>query len=115
MVCTRRAVVPRGARNAGHIESSCFAAGETVTVEVAPDGIRALTPASAVVSIIPTAAGLGDFRPRLCNQQHFFASAQAAACWHAERPDALLVPVPESVDPLRALVDRWAGPSREAA
>jgi alkylmercury lyase len=97
------------------IASRCFATGETVRIELGPDGVHEVEPASAVVSLVPHAVGLGDFRERLCHQQHFFASSEAAAAWRRDRDDVVIVPVADAFEPLRGLMRRWAGTESEAA
>jgi alkylmercury lyase len=97
------------------IESRCFATGETVRIELGPDGVDHVEPANAVVSVVPRAVGLGDFRGRLCDEQHFFVSSAAAAAWRQTREDVLIVPVADAFDPLRRLMRRWAGTESEAA
>jgi alkylmercury lyase len=96
------------------IESRCFATGESVRIELRPDGAHHVEPASAVVSIVPRAVALGDFRERLCHEQHFFVSGEAAA-WRHTREDVLIVPVADAFGPLRRLMRRWAGTKSEAA
>ncbi len=91
------------------IESPCFATGEMIRIEVDPDGVRAVDPVQAVVSIVTPDVGLSDFRQQLCHEQHFFSSRGAAADWHAERPDAIVVPVREGFALTRALVSGWFG------
>jgi alkylmercury lyase len=75
------------------VESRCFATGETVRVEVEPNGVRKLEPEAAVVSMVLPDVCMSDFREKLCDEQHFFSSAAAAAGWHADRPEAIVVPV----------------------
>ena len=89
------------------IESPCFATGEPITIDVAPDGVRAVAPAGAVVSIFMRAVQLDDLRERLCNEQHFFVSADAAAAWSKQRPGVTVVPVAEAFEPLRRLMEHW--------
>jgi alkylmercury lyase len=72
------------------VESTCFATGAPIRVEVEPDGVRAVEPASAVVSIVPRAVGVDELRERLCHEQHFFASGEAAAAWRQAREDVLV-------------------------
>lgn len=89
------------------VESPCRATGETIRVEVDPDGVRAVDPEQAVVSVVTPDVCLSDFRQRLCDEQHFFVSADAAAGWQAERPGAVVVPVRDGFALMRALMARW--------
>lgn len=91
------------------IESPCFATGEAIRIEVDPDGVRAVDPEQAVVSIVTPDACLSDFRERACDEQHFFASAEAAAGWRDARPGAIVVPVRDGFVLTRALMARWFG------
>ncbi|MGH2871579.1 MAG: organomercurial lyase MerB, partial [Solirubrobacteraceae bacterium] len=91
------------------IESPCFATGETIRIGVDPDGVRAVDPEQAVVSIVTPDDCLSDFRERACDEQHFFASAEAAAGWQAERPGAIVVPVHDGFALTRGLTARWFG------
>jgi hypothetical protein len=43
----------------------------------------------------------------VCDQQHFFASAEATAGWLNERPGATVVSVRDGLELGRALVTRW--------
>jgi alkylmercury lyase len=97
------------------VESTCFATGTPVTVEVARDGVRAVDPATAFVSIVPRDVGVAELRERLCHEQHFFASGEAALTWRQDREDVLLVPVADAFEPLRWMMRRWAGEESEAA
>ena len=89
------------------IESTCFATGTAIRIEVTPDGVRSVEPAGAVVSIVPRAIGVGELRARLCHEQHFFASSEAADAWRGEREGVLVVPVADAFEPLRQLMRHW--------
>jgi Alkylmercury lyase len=62
-----------------------------------------------VVSIVLCAVSMSDFRQKLCDEQHFFSSATAALGWHAERPEAIVVPVRSGFALVRLLTDRLFG------
>ncbi|MGH2891716.1 MAG: organomercurial lyase MerB [Solirubrobacteraceae bacterium] len=91
------------------VQSPCFTTGTIVSVEVAPDGVSAVDPAGAVISIVSPKIELSDFRQRLCGEQHFFSSAHAAAGWLAERPDATVVPVGDAFSLTRSVAAQWLG------
>lgn len=97
------------------VESTCFVTGAAIRVEVAPDGVRAVEPPGAVVSIVPRDIGVDELRERLCHEQHFFATSEAAESWRQEREDIIVVPVAEAFEPLRQLMQRWAPEANEAA
>lgn len=97
------------------VESRCFATGEPVRVEVDPDGVRAVEPEDAVVSMVLPDVCMSDFRQKLCDEQHFFSSAAAAAGWHAERPEAIVVSVRSGFALSRLLLGRLFGTEAAAA
>ena len=98
---------PTVLNSGAQIESPCFATGEPVRMYVAPDGVRQLTPATAVVSIVTPSAELAELRHSLCHQQHFFGSAEAASRWMADNPDGMVVPVADGFTLYRRLFARW--------
>ncbi|MGH2874299.1 MAG: organomercurial lyase MerB [Solirubrobacteraceae bacterium] len=94
------------------VQSPCFTTGATVSVEVTPDGVSAVDPPGAVVSIVSPKIELSDFRERLCDEQHFFSSTRAAAGWLAKRRGATVVPVVDAFSLTRSLAarcPRWLG------
>lgn len=97
------------------VESTCFATGAPITVEVEPERVRAVDPPGAVVSIVPRAVGMDELRERLCHEQHFFASGEAAAPWRQAREDALVASVADVFEPLRRMMQRWTGQASEVA
>jgi hypothetical protein len=86
-----------------------------VRVEVDADGVRELEPEQAVVSMVLCEVCMSDFRQKLCDEQHFFSSADAAAGWHAERPEAIVVPVRSGFALTRLLMARLFGTEAPAA
>jgi alkylmercury lyase len=97
------------------IESTCFVTGAPIRVEIAPDGVRGVDPAGAVVSIVPRDVGVGELRERLCHEQHFFATRAVAETWRPDRDDVILVAVADAYEPLRQLMDRWTPATGEMA
>ncbi len=77
------------------IESPCRATGETVRVEATPDGVEGVQPTSAVVSVVEP-RDLAGLRGALCENVHFFRSAQAASGWLERHAGARLLPVAEA-------------------
>ena len=88
------------------VESTCPGTGSTVRLDVTPDGIGMLRPPTAVVSLIaPTASE--QVRRAFCDYVHFFASADAAAPWLAEHPDAVVVHAAEAFEIGKVLVSAY--------
>lgn len=97
------------------VESTCFVTGTPIRVEVEPDGVRVVEPVGAVVSIVPRDVALEQLRERLCHEQHFFASSEAAESWRRDRDDVIVTPVPDAFEPLSQLMQRWDPTASEAA
>ena len=89
------------------VESPCFASGEPIRIELAPDGVRAVEPEGAVVSVVTPKIDLPDLRRRLCHHQHFFRSAEAAADWKAAHPEGLVLSVGDGFELMRRLAEHW--------
>lgn len=89
------------------VESPCFATDEPIRLELAPDGVRAVEPEGAVVSVVTPAIDLPDLRHQLCHNQHFFRSAEAAADWKAAHPDGMLLSVSDGFELMRRLAEYW--------
>lgn len=83
-----------------HVESPCRATGTPVRLTVSPERVESLEPPEAVVSIrSPQAGGRGaTIRQAFCEWVHFFKSADAAAPWHEEHPEAAIVSVAEAFE-----------------
>jgi alkylmercury lyase len=77
------------------IESRDPATGAPVRVEADGRQVTSVEPQSAVVSWWVGPAG-NAIRARLCNHGHFFASAETAAGWLAQRPDGSLLSMDEA-------------------
>jgi alkylmercury lyase len=91
-----------------HINSPCHATGQPVTVAVGPEDAERIQPSSAVVSFM-TETDPEDLRASGCNNQHFFISAEAAAPWLAEHPQAFAVPVADACRVLIRLSEEASG------
>lgn len=77
------------------VESPCHATGTPVRVQVEPDTLAGVEPASAVVSLV-TPQQCTSVRSAFCNKVHFFASPEAAQPWLVDHPDATVRPVAEA-------------------
>ncbi len=76
------------------VESVCPITQAPIRLSVGPEGISALAPAMAIVSLsIPDTHPDACNRASFCDQGHFFASPQAAATWQAHHPEACALPV----------------------
>jgi alkylmercury lyase len=95
---------------AAQVASACPATRRPVSLTVGPDGVSALTPATAVVSEVAAARPGADIRTRVCDHGHFFASAAAAGSWLTEHPGGGVRPVAEAFEAAREWHTRrgWA-------
>lgn len=76
-----------------NVSSPCAASGAPVRLVVAPDGVRSVEPAAAVVSIVIPDSGTCDVRRVFCDHVHFFLSDAAAAEWTARSTNGHVVPI----------------------
>ncbi len=77
------------------IESPCPVSGDVVRIQVRPDAVEKVEPASAVVSIV-TPETVDDVRGAFCQYVHFFRSPEAANAWLADHPGAVIISVAEA-------------------
>ena len=71
------------------VESICPITQTSIQLRVGPEGVSALDPATAMVSLsIPDTGPDACNRASFCNQGHFFASPEAAATWQADHTQA---------------------------
>lgn len=77
-------------------ESTCPETGETIRVDMAPDGVTSAMPAGAVVSQLHVDAFLGNLRSDVCDYGHFFSSPSAATGWAATHPDGRVLSVADA-------------------
>jgi alkylmercury lyase len=91
-----------------HAEATCPATGTPITVDITPERVDRVDPATAVVAVVDLDVDLtlGPDRTdaEVCAQQPFFASPQAASRWLAEHPQGRLIPVRSFHDEARRLV-----------
>ena len=94
------------------VEASDPISGEAVSVVVDGDGVREVTPAGALVSmLIPDGAFGYDVIESFCHRVLFFASNQTGARWIARHKGATLLSVTEAFELGRVLTERVAGGS----
>ena len=87
------------------IRSTCPRSGDEIRLTVRPDGIEAVHPAEAVVSIVlpDAAATRSDVRGAFCNQVHYFRNEEAASEWLEAHSGGILLPVEEAFQVGRTL------------
>lgn len=82
-----------------HVTSTDPVSGAVVTLTVTPEGVRDLSPAGAVLSMLePRAEMIEDIRGRLCRYIHLFADPDAGAAWTRQHPDTLLLSVDDGFE-----------------
>jgi alkylmercury lyase len=87
------------------VSSRCPFTGSSVHLTVTPEGIVALTPADALVSmVVPEAAAARcDVRAVFCQHVHFLAGSAAGAAWQAGHPGSKMLSVEEAFGVARLL------------
>jgi alkylmercury lyase len=80
------------------VRSRCHATGVPIRCSVGLDGIEALTPAAAVVSLVAPGEGQAhrEAGGSFCRHAHFFASPAAAGRWREAHTAAHLLPVTQA-------------------
>lgn len=88
-----------------HVESACPTTGGTIRLSVDPvDGISALDPPNAVVSIV-VPEQMTSVRATFCNPGRFFANADAAQAWQAKYSGVSILSVADAYRESRPLSD----------
>ncbi|HEV2060422.1 MAG TPA: organomercurial lyase MerB [Solirubrobacteraceae bacterium] len=97
----------------GVIESTCPQTGQTIRIELTPDGVERVDPPNAVVSAVRP-ADLTDVRSSICQHGHFFSSPAAATPWAQEHPDAELYSIEDAFRLDRQVIKQlgWDAPAR---
>jgi alkylmercury lyase len=98
----------------GRIESTCPSSGQPIRVEITPDQVTLVDPATAVVSRIRPDAAVADVRAEICALGNFFTSARAAADWQARHPQGELVPIAEDFQVNREAMAELGGTATPA-
>ncbi|MBI3973465.1 MAG: organomercurial lyase MerB [Chloroflexi bacterium] len=88
------------------VESPCATTRMPVRLTVTPDGIAALEPATAAVSLVAGETG-GQVRYSFCDYVHFFTSLDTAAQWLAAHPGAIAIPVADAFEVGRLLAQTY--------
>lgn len=82
-----------------HVESKDPHSGTTIRLTVTPDGVTGLDPDQAVVSLLLPEEGFTDDAIQgFCHRIHFFASADSAEQWMADRPGMFSVTVDQAFE-----------------
>lgn len=98
------------------VESASPLSGQTVRLTVSPEGVEAVSPAGAVVSMVvvdPEAVDVGSVEAiwgTFCHQIFFFASRAEAERWAASRPNIEILSVDEAHEVGRHLSSRLLAP-----
>ncbi len=91
------------------VEASDPISGEAVSVVVDGDGVREVTPAGALVSMLIPDGPFGyDVIESFCHRVLFFASDQTGATWIARHKGATLLSVEQAFELGRVLTERVA-------
>ncbi len=77
------------------VTSPCAVTGAPIKISVTPDGVTAVKPEKAVISIVK-APTMENIRGSFCHYVHFFTSADAAAGWLSQHPGTVLLSVAEA-------------------
>lgn len=82
------------------VESSCPTTGETIALAVVPgDGVRGLSPATAVLSFLRRDERFdADTITSFCHFVHFFASEEAAAEWTAKHQHTFVLSIEDGFE-----------------
>ncbi len=89
--------LPALIQKTARVSSQCPMTGETISLTVAPDGVEALSPEGAVVSmLVPVDDFDADVIRSFCHHVHFFATPEAGEQWVADREGAFLLTVDEA-------------------
>ena len=92
------------------VEASDPISGEAVSVVVDGDGVREVTPAGALVSMLIPDEPFGyDVIESFCHRVLFFASDQTGASWITRHKEATLLSVEQAFELGRVLTERVAG------
>lgn len=100
-------IVPAIGRPA-RVESKDPVTGEPITMTVTPEGIKDVSPASAVVSFIaPDKPFTYDVIESFCNYVLNFTSRDSAERWAAEREGIIVLPASDAFEVGRRALSKW--------
>jgi alkylmercury lyase len=78
------------------VTSTCPTTNTVISLTVTPEGIETYEPPQAVLSIMTAQGCTSGIEGTFCGQVYFFANAEAAKTWIGERPDFVILTVPEA-------------------
>jgi len=86
------------------VEASDPISGEPISLLVDSDGVRGVSPAGTLVSVVVPDSPFGyDVIESFCHRVLFFASEETGAKWISEHPDTTLLSVADAFEVGRAL------------
>jgi alkylmercury lyase len=80
------------------IKSTCPRTDTPIVLTVSPEGVEAVEPAEAVVTIMTAENCTAGIEGSFCGQIHFFASNAAAQAWVNVRPHFVILTVAEAYE-----------------
>jgi alkylmercury lyase len=89
--------LPQLLGKAASVVSRCPATGFPIRLIVGANGVRALDPRSAVMTIVVPESAC-DVRRKFCDHVSFFSSVDAARSWESSHPDGQVVTVSEAFE-----------------
>jgi alkylmercury lyase len=84
------------------VASSCAATGTPISFRVSPTAVEDLRPVTAVVSEACPTGEIRDLRSQVCDQGHFYESADAASKWRSQHPSGRVLLVEDALVACRA-------------
>ena len=107
-------IYPVALGQAAQVSSRCPVTGDEVSFFASPDGIKNLTPITAVVSIVILEASQTCCRSNFCDQGFFFSSSEPASVWLSAQPQvAYILPVDEAFQVGYKLAKKLTGTEME--
>jgi alkylmercury lyase len=94
------------------VESNCPATNRSIRIELTPLAVVSVDPPDTVVSQLLDPRLVGDVRANVCDQGHFFASADAASAWLRAHPGGQVHGVREAFEQSRSACEDlgWSAP-----
>jgi alkylmercury lyase len=80
-------------RVSAEIESPDPISGEKIRLTSTPEGVKDVTPVTAVASWVPGKGSAENVRTRFCNYINFFTSVETASQYVARHPGLIVVPL----------------------
>ena len=91
--------IPELIGSTGEVESTDPETGQVVRMTVSPDGVNAVVPEGAVMSILePTEAMRADVVASFCHYGYFFPSRKIGEKWVAKNPGTMLMSIEDAFE-----------------